>query len=1318
MIGKEILNYRITGIIGQGGMGTVYMGVNKFIQEQKVAIKVINHDMLNDFTRKRLEEEAHRLASLNHPNIVRLINFHKDEKGSVYLIMEFAEGVSIEKFIREINGLVVVDRICPLFEPILDGIAAAHNHKTKDEDGKLVPDPIIHCDIKPSNIVITLDKEPKIKILDFGIAQIVNEQDGESKMVMGTPSYMSPEQIKGEKLDARSDIYSLGVLLHQMLTGNAPYDTTTLTEQQINQKVVEEPLPRMATYYKYIPEKIQKIVDKATAKRPEDRFQSCEEFKKALHKAVYPTKMPLWAKVASVAAVLIVVGVAGYIWDYNRIKTYYYKDYVEQWGIPQGIGELSSSEHGHSRRSYKFTYQKRHLLRVSHVNSKDHLIEDGESERNERPIDQEFSYTEDGKVSHIKVKDRGGKVLYVKSYNDKLNVMVFQYDDEHNTERVLSGSTVGYGRLLEDNYNNDHGHISRWWIEYDDDGFVTSEKYYSIDNSPVGDENGIYGRTYVRDKKGRPLEIHYIGIDGNPQPTKWGLGIKKYEYDEDDNWIKCTYLTVDGKPAYDDTDGLAIYSLEYDDYGNVVNAYHFDGEGKPMIPQKNNVAGVHYVYDDDGQITEEDYLGIDHKPMFVKGAGFAIVKYEYDENGYVTKESLCDPSGNPVASQDGNAFREYVNDEQGNQIEEWFKNVNGKLCETSAGYAGIRQEFDSIGNLVKLVYYGTDKKPVLVDGKAGFTIKYNELNLEETYVSLGKNMKPAPNDDGRICVRFEYDKRGNTIKVSYFEADEKTPRLDIRGVAGFESKYDDKGNLLEQRYFGVKGNTVTSLSDHYAKIKFTYDDNGNVLTLRYLTPSDELTLVNGIAGWDYVRDKRGNVLEEKPVGINGGLAAGSLISKYKYDKFNNCIEHSLYEASGEPALDKFGVHRYEYVFNSHNQMIEQRNYNTNGQLIMASGNNSFAIMKNEFDDKGNRIKASYFGPDKQPCVCSEGWSSSKYEYDVFGNIIKQSFFGVDGKPTDPSVMVPVGICKYDNNGNMLFIAAQDGKGHYIINPNTGWAIQRATYDDKSQLVSTAFFDADDKAMIGPDGYHKVTYKYNNNSHKTEEAYFGTDGKPMVGSGGCHMIKYRYDDNGNEIEEAYFGTDGKPMLVNGIHMERMVYNINGLATSVAYYNKAGKPTDCDAGFHKITLTYNDNGQYTSRKFYRANGSLLGSQTYNFSTMSWNELQVAGGTSGNSSSGSSGTSSEWKNSIKEANSECPLKIADGVYVQSFSTSGNSVTIVIKLAEVSKYNMTDEMENTVKEIGNQVRTNFKSSFQLPSSVAVHVKIIDKAERVLYNK
>lgn len=1237
MIGKEILNYRITGIIGQGGMGTVYLGVNKFIQEQKVAIKVINHDMLNDFTRQRLEEEAHRLASLNHPNIVHLVNFHKDEKGSVYLIMEYAEGVSIEKYLREVNGLVVEERICSLFEPILDGIGCAHKHKNSKGEN----DPIIHCDIKPANIVITPDKEPKIKILDFGIAQILSEQDEQARLVMGTPSYMSPEQVRGEHLDARSDIYSLGVLLHQMLTGNAPYDTTTLTEQQINQKVVEEPLPRMATYYKYVSDKVQKIVDKATAKNPDDRYQTCEEFKKALHRAIYPWKPALWMKIAAAAVIALVLGTCWYVWDYNRIKVLYYKDYVEVWGVPKGIHKISSSSQKHTNNCFKFVEQKRRVLRVTHVNSKGNPVEYEAVKDNNKPIDQEITYNESGNVNRIKVKDRSGKVLYVKQYNDKLNVVTFHFDDEHNTPKVLTNlveTLDKYGR--DDNFEN-KGRIACWWIDYDENGFMERVRYRSLDNEPAADEQGIYGRSYVRDEVGREKEIHFIGIDDAPSSTRWGLGITKWQYDEDDNWCHGYYLTVDGKPTVDTEGGISECKRTFDEYGNVLDWYYLDGYGKPMFSKSQKFAGTKHEYNKDGTIRRISLLDIEANPMFVsgRGYGFAMIDQEFDDNGYRTKISFLDPQGKPTETTEGNASRTFVNDAHGNAIEIWNYDINNRLCLNTDGYAGVKCEYDSLGNQTKIIYYGKDQKPCETkSGTVGELYEYDERQLIKSVSFLGKNLKPALNNNNISIIKYDYDKRGNNTRMTFYEPDGKTLRLSREGTAGWKDSYDDNGNHLERQFFDTDGNPHMPSGIHYAKVKYTYDENGNLKSMKYYNLQDNLTsVVDGIAGYEYICDRRGNILEEKPIGTNGDLTNGKLISKKKYDKFANVTENSLYDKNGA-ALNNQNVHRYEYVYNSRNQLIEERHYGKDGNLVMSIPDN-WAVQKNEFDNKGYRIKTFFYGTDNNPCNCDEGWSSATYEYDVFGNIIRQCFFGVDGKPTDPKDMVPVGIAKYDKWGNLVYVAGQDGKENFIVNPNTGWAIARYEFNNHNNRISESYFDASDKPSKGKEGYHKALYKYDNLDRQIEISYFGENGE-AISYLGFHKQKITYEENTNNVRE------------------------------IACFDKNDKATNCDAGFHKRVTTYDSLSVATNRKYYAANGELISNQVWNGED--WVVVR------------------NWQDDAKQLARELPLTIGPLTITSLRITGSNSCDLIMKM-EYSRIEMDESdfenMKKAVKELTKKI-------------------------------
>lgn len=1255
MIGKEILNYTIVSLIGKGGMGSVYLAENKYIKQQKVAIKVINSDMINDFTRKRLAEEADKLARMNHPNIVHFINYHIDENGSIYLIMEYAEGYSLESYIKNVTGLIVEEKICDFFEPLLDAFDYAHKNN------------IIHKDIKPSNIIVTKEGAPKI--LDFGIAALLNERDEEAdkNIIMGTPSYMSPEQVKGMALDQRSDIYSLGVLLHQMLTGNPPYDTTTLTEHEIYKNVVDNELPRMKTYYKYVSDKVQAVVDKATNKKIELRYQSCQDFKKALHNAIFPPKISTGIKVTISAIVAILIVGAFFIWDYNRVKVYYYKDYVEQWSIPQGIGEISSSDRSHVHRMYRFEHQHYKLQRVSHVNSLGTIIGDGESERYDRPLDIVFFYNDENHLSRAKVMDHNGMILYIKSYNEKLNTVIFQYNDEYGTEKTIGNETVGHVDPFASNQNR--GKISRYLLEYDENGFVKTLRYAGFQNIYVSDSHGIYGRQYVRDEKGRIIEEYYLAHDGSHKATNWGLGKKVFAYDENDNWTITSFFTVDGEPALDAPDGTAICENTYDEYGNAIAQYFKNADGQLMLPAKYGTSGFLTEFDEQGFIYKQSHLGIDGNVEISSKEGYAICITECNEYGFFNSIKFMDASGNPCVTNEGNAYTKSVTDEKGNQLERWTYNLNNELVANPEGYAGVKSEYDSLGHAIKIVFYGEDGEPCELSdgGYAGRLFEYNSMGDCVKEIYLGVDLHPASTDQNYSSVVYERDIRGNITKVLYYDEEGK-PTLSSEGLASMELTYDDNGNEIFRQFYDT-AHVLTCGYLGFAKRAYTYDDNGYLLSYRYYNVNDELTLVDGIVGCNYKRDAHGNIIEDFSVGLDEKLANNKLILRYKYDDKDNCIEEALFKADGSAAKNYLNYHKCTHKYNNRNQKVETCYYDTEGKLTLYSDNN-YSIERSEYNDRGFRVKVSYFDVNNEPALYkgdSDGdYSSTSNEYDDFGRIIRQLYFDKDGLPTNPKVMIPEAICKYDKWNNMIYIGSCDGKGNLIINPKTKWSYTEKEYNSKGLLLWQSYFNEKEKPMLYK-GYHKVKKNYTNSDDLLTASYYDCDEKATLCDDGYHKEEYKYDENNLLIEYSCFGINGKPI-------------------------------DCSGGFSKLVFSYNSDQSNRDRKYYSASGSLLLHQQYVNNT--WTSVK------------------NWQKDVTDFASLLPLDFGSdlgGLVLQSVKVISSYRVEFIAFAPKSKYDMSNSTIQDYVTYCEAIALYMKTELHLPNNVTLKGILNDSKGREL---
>lgn len=261
--------YHVDRLIAEGGTAKVYWGID-LRSGFPVAIKglKIRHFRNNVIKDKFREVETQLYLHMNHPGIPRLVDFidQKDQE-QLYIVMEFIEGKNLEEYIYNEIGLIPAGRALPMFLEVLDIVEYIHNQG------------VLHLDIKSNNIM--LQPNGQIKLIDLGIASRMS--DASSSTGFGTPSYMPPEQSEMGRCGRYTDIFALGILLFEMLTGQVPFNSQEASSkravEEIRNKIKYDPTPIMSRYYPPIDSELQVIVERALSKLPEHRYQSCAEFK-------------------------------------------------------------------------------------------------------------------------------------------------------------------------------------------------------------------------------------------------------------------------------------------------------------------------------------------------------------------------------------------------------------------------------------------------------------------------------------------------------------------------------------------------------------------------------------------------------------------------------------------------------------------------------------------------------------------------------------------------------------------------------------------------------------------------------------------------------------------------------------------------------------------------------------------------------------------------------------------------------------------------------------------------------------------------------
>jgi serine/threonine protein kinase len=276
MINKGYLlgeRYRIIDTLGEGGMANVYLAEDIILQ-RKVAVKILRLDLQKQpQTQARFQREALATSELSHPNIVSVLDVGTDQ-GLPYMVMEYVDGPDLKEYIQK-NSPLALSEVVRIMDQLLSAMTLAHQHN------------VIHRDLKPQNIL--MDKDGNIKIADFGIAVALNQSSiTQTNSVMGSVHYMSPEQTRGGMVTKQSDIYSLGIILYELITGKVPFNGETPVV--IALKHAQEPIPSIRKSNIQVPQALENVVLKATAKDPRDRYASVQKMKQDLDSAFDPSR--------------------------------------------------------------------------------------------------------------------------------------------------------------------------------------------------------------------------------------------------------------------------------------------------------------------------------------------------------------------------------------------------------------------------------------------------------------------------------------------------------------------------------------------------------------------------------------------------------------------------------------------------------------------------------------------------------------------------------------------------------------------------------------------------------------------------------------------------------------------------------------------------------------------------------------------------------------------------------------------------------------------------------------------------------------------